>query len=375
MGHFIYVANYMKKYLLIAIIVLSATLISGWLIDYPMPPTKLAKSAREALHQAQISRADLFANTSFREASTLFDSAMVQWKRENEKFIWFRDYATMQNNLEQAISTANLSHHLAKQEKKQLGEKYAMQIADIKGMFADYERYYKNIPINQKDKNLLALAQLQLDECQLSIKNKKVTGVSEKLKRVKASIADINRKSEEIIKEYFEDYPKWEKLKSDAIRLSEKKKSSLIIVDKYQRQCLVYEKGVFKYLLPIELGSNWLGEKQKAGDKKTPEGVYQIIVKKEGNNTIYHKAFLLDYPNTDDLKRFKRNIRDGVITKNSTIGGAIEIHGVGGKGADWTDGCVALVNQDMDKLYKNMEVGTPVVIVGSTKPLHELIKL
>lgn len=365
----------MKKYLLIVLIVFSAMLISGWLIDYPMPPIKLEKSAREALYRAQISRADLFASTSFMEASTLFDSAMVQWKRENAKFMLFRDYATMQNNLEKSINAANLSHHLAKHEKKQLGEKYAMQIADIKVLFADYERYFKNIPINQKDKNLLALAQLQLDECQLSIKNKKILGVSEKLKKIKASITEINRKSEKILTVYFEDYPKWKKLKSDAIKLSEKKKSSLIIVDKYQRQCLVYEKGVFKYLLPIELGSNWLGDKQKAGDKKTPEGVYQIIVKKEGNNTIYHKAFLLDYPNEEDLKRFKQNIKGGVIPRNSTVGGAIEIHGVGGKGADWTDGCVALVNQDMDKLYKNMEVGTPVIIVGSTKPLHELIKL
>ncbi|HEY9886713.1 MAG TPA: hypothetical protein V6C96_05565, partial [Vampirovibrionales bacterium] len=233
-GAFYLVANYMKKYLFILIIVFFTILISGWLIDYPMPPIQLEKSAREALHRAQISRADQFASSSFMEASTLFDSAMLQWKRENEKFIVLRDYASMQINLEQSISAANLSYRLAKQEKIQLGENYAMQIADIKAMFADYERFFKNIPIHQSDQNVLALAQMQLDECQLSIKNKKLSGVSKKLEKVKASIAGLNRKSEEIITKYFEDYPKWEQQKSDAIKLSEKRKSRLIIIDKYQ---------------------------------------------------------------------------------------------------------------------------------------------
>jgi lipoprotein-anchoring transpeptidase ErfK/SrfK len=46
------------------------------------------------------------------------------------------------------------------------------------------------------------------------------------------------------------------------------------------------------------------------------------------------------------------------------IGGLIEIHGAGGQGRNWTDGCVALVNPDMDRLFAAVGVGTPVTIVG-----------
>ena len=50
------------------------------------------------------------------------------------------------------------------------------------------------------------------------------------------------------------------------------------------------------------------------------------------------------------------------------IGGLIEIHGEGGRGRDWTRGCVALANPDIDDLFRHVEVGTPVTIVGSDEP-------
>jgi lipoprotein-anchoring transpeptidase ErfK/SrfK len=46
-------------------------------------------------------------------------------------------------------------------------------------------------------------------------------------------------------------------------------------------------------------------------------------------------------------------------------GSLIEIHGHGGTGRDWTDGCVALSNEDMDQLFSRVRVGTPVTIVGT----------
>jgi L,D-peptidoglycan transpeptidase YkuD (ErfK/YbiS/YcfS/YnhG family) len=362
----------MNKYFVGSTIILGIAAIGIFSIDYPMPPIKLEKSARAALHSAQQNRADLFAPTCFSKAQRLFDSAMLSWKKENERFIFFRDYSEMVKSLEQSINTANLSLSLTQDEKKQLGEKYAKQILEIKSMFADYELHFKSIPITQKEQELLVRSKLKFEECQLAIRNKKILGIEKDLNEVRDNISAINRKSEEIIMDYFNDFPTWEKLRADAILLSEKKRTPLIIVDKYQRQCFLYEKGILRFQLPVELGSNWLGDKQKAGDKKTPEGSYRISMKKEGNNTIYHKAFLLDYPNEEDSKRFKKHLKIGVIARNSTIGGAIEIHGGGGKGLDWTDGCVALLNEEMDLLYDKVKVGTPVVIVGSTKPVHDL---
>ena len=54
-----------------------------------------------------------------------------------------------------------------------------------------------------------------------------------------------------------------------------------------------------------------------------------------------------------------------VIPQNASIGNLIEIHGDGGKGLDWTDGCIALENTYMDKIWKLVPENTPVLIVGA----------
>jgi lipoprotein-anchoring transpeptidase ErfK/SrfK len=59
-----------------------------------------------------------------------------------------------------------------------------------------------------------------------------------------------------------------------------------------------------------------------------------------------------------------------VIAASADIGNLIEIHGDGGKGIDWTDGCIALKNTDMDILYKLVPNGTTVTIVGTAQPLN-----
>ena len=81
--------------------------------------------------------------------------------------------------------------------------------------------------------------------------------------------------------------------------------------------------------------------------------------------TKYHKALLLDYPNEDDKSNFEKLKKLGAISKNAQIGGLIEIHGNGGKGIHWTDGCIAVKNKDMDVIFDICAVSTKVIIVGS----------
>jgi len=72
----------------------------------------------------------------------------------------------------------------------------------------------------------------------------------------------------------------------------------------------------------------------------------------------------LNYPNDEDRAQFASLRRQGRIPSNASLGGLIEIHGEGGRGKDWTKGCVALANNDMDDLFRRAAVGTPVTIVG-----------
>lgn len=109
------------------------------------------------------------------------------------------------------------------------------------------------------------------------------------------------------------------------------------------------------------------------GDQSTPQGVYKVTEKKKDVKTKYYEALLLDYPNSADKIRFDRMKKSGSIPVNTRIGGLIEIHGEGGKGIHWTDGCIALTNKDMDSVYNLCSVGTSVVIIGSDKSLDEYL--
>ena len=104
--------------------------------------------------------------------------------------------------------------------------------------------------------------------------------------------------------------------------------------------------------------------KRRQGDRATPEGRYRIVKKKDRGQSVYHRALLLDYPNAEDRKRFAAAKKRGEIPRASVIGGLIEIHGEGGRGWDWTKGCVALRNDHIDDLFPRVPVGTPVTIIG-----------
>lgn len=152
-----------------------------------------------------------------------------------------------------------------------------------------------------------------------------------------------------------------------AIAHSRRRGSSLIIVEKHPRLLILYRAGHPARLFPVELGFAPLKDKRHAGDGATPEGVYFVRKKRDLDQTAFHRALLLSYPNRADRIRFRRNRRLGLVPAHAGIGGLIEIHGMGSgqgiDGIDWTAGCVALSNADMDILFAHSSVGTRVIIV------------
>lgn len=107
----------------------------------------------------------------------------------------------------------------------------------------------------------------------------------------------------------------------------------------------------------ISLGGNPIGHKQVEGDSKTPEGLYYINDKNP--NSGYHLNLGISYPNKADQER------------NKNPGGQIKIHGLkNGQGiigkfqrfVDWTDGCIAVTNQEIEELFHTVPMGTPIYL-------------
>ncbi len=134
-----------------------------------------------------------------------------------------------------------------------------------------------------------------------------------------------------------------------------------VVVYKNIHQMLLYkgDKVVRKYW--IALSDRPQGHKVKEGDKRTPEGTYSLDYVKE--NSYYYRAFHISYPNPKDIENARRlGVRPG---------GMIMVHGQPPSNgefhetvqrSDWTNGCIAILNPEIDEFISLVDPGTPIEI-------------
>lgn len=127
-------------------------------------------------------------------------------------------------------------------------------------------------------------------------------------------------------------------------------------VDKSERVMHVMADTTELKRYPCVLGENPVGDKMRQGDRRTPEGTFTFRSKRRHDR--WHVFIWIDYPNAESWRRFKARQASGEVPANADIGGEVGIHGVpDGKdhwidqGADWTWGCIALRNADVDEIY------------------------
>jgi len=134
-----------------------------------------------------------------------------------------------------------------------------------------------------------------------------------------------------------------------------------VIVLKAERKMKLVKNGEVLRVFTIALGDNPIGHKQQEGDERTPEGNYTLDWRNAQSH--YYKSIHISYPNAEDKKRAK--------ALHVSPGGSIMIHGLpNGMGyigeahvkQDWTDGCIAITNEQMDELWSSAKDGTPIEI-------------
>lgn len=134
-----------------------------------------------------------------------------------------------------------------------------------------------------------------------------------------------------------------------------------IIVQKSDRVMSLWKQGRIIKTYPIlAFGADPYGTKTREGDEKTPEGTYFIDDKHPSKH--FQKFLNISYPNDDDRARAKKL---GV-----PAGGNVGIHGDRGGlsgffqrlDKNWTDGCIAMRNADIEEIFEKVDVGTPILI-------------
>jgi tetratricopeptide (TPR) repeat protein len=182
--------------------------------------------------------------------------------------------------------------------------------------------------------NLIAEQQSQLESYRQGIKAQK------------KGIIDLQKKIKRLERKVFE-------LRTEPV--------DKVLIEKKKRRLSLISKGEIIKTYKIALGGNPVGPKERQGDNKTPEGVY--IIASRNRHSDYHLSLRISYPNEKDKKRAKEL---GV-----SPGGDIMIHGiknglswVGGfhTEIDWTEGCIAVTNKQMEEIVRLVPNGTAVEI-------------
>jgi murein L,D-transpeptidase YafK len=142
---------------------------------------------------------------------------------------------------------------------------------------------------------------------------------------------------------------------------AEEQTADRVTVEKAKKIMTLYHQGEKIRTYKIALGGLPEGPKERQGDRKTPEGIYKIDSR--NSNSQFHRSLRVSYPNENDRKRAKKL---GV-----NPGGEIMIHGLpNGRGwlgskhrlYDWTNGCIAVTDEEIEEIWKLVPIGTTVEI-------------
>lgn len=164
----------------------------------------------------------------------------------------------------------------------------------------------------------------------------------------------------------------WRQMVKRTVEWSRSHKAAAIVVNKADRRLTLYRNGRPVASYRVRLGYNGILEKRYQGDGATPEGMYRVVKKRDRGQTNFYKALLLDYPNSDDQRRFEEARSAGAIPAEALIGGQIEIHGGDSLPMSQTLGCIMLADRHIDVLFKTVEIGTPVTIVGAVNVANSI---
>ncbi len=348
---------------LLALIILARPWLAGW----DTLPVQRRDAAQQALNAAITGGAHNLAADELAEAEAALAAAHLELARQQARWLSFnRDYRRADaaylaaaEAAERATAAATGRAAAAAAEARSL-----LVLADT--LVTTTERAAEQMPFPRKARTALRQARTALLEGRLLLKQKHYDEAAAAARR-SLTAAEASRDAAMPSAARFADADllrTWRGWIDETITWSARKGKPAIVVYKEKRLLVLYDRGRAVGVYTADMGSNRLKQKSYAGDKATPEGRYHVVAKKKNGQTKYYKALLLDYPNAEDRARFARAKKEGRVPDGAGAGMHIEVHGHGGREQDWTLGCVALADGDIDEVFARVEVGTPVTIVG-----------
>ncbi len=302
------------------------------------------------------------------------ESAEITHESARRRQIAAMDMWFPHGELEVAASAFDQAHRLActalreaSARRRQVSEAATLTLAEARDALADAEAAARLVEPRRSERASLFRARVALENSRAHSRSGDHVAAEAAASRAEQGARTVLAALLERARRYQDGnlLQIWERWADETIAESRRSRRRAILVVKERNELVVLDSGRPIARFAADMGWNSTTRKLHSGDRATPEGRYKISVRKPPGQSSYYRAFLLDYPNPTDRARLQGAVKAGSVRKGAAPGGAIEIHGEGGRGKDWTDGCVALSNSDMDRLDRLVSVGTPVTIVGA----------
>ena len=330
------------------------------------PPVYTMESAERAIDLARKSGGFRWAPQALMQAEAAYRSSMLENRRQESRFMLLRDFSATRAALQ---LTEEKSHRAATEaiSRRQEAKTTALEAIDsAETEMVTSEGFAEAMHLGVFERVLLQKAKIALSEARFFFDDADYLTATDRAARAETHAKQVSARAVEAASRYVDTslLTNWRRMVDETVRWSRSTGGAAIVIVKDAHRLTLYKNGRPIQSYRADLGYLSWNDKLQSGDAATPEGRYQITSKKGLGNSTYYKALLLNYPNEEDRAQFESLRRAGRLPRGARLGGLIEIHGEGGRGKDWTKGCVALKNQDVDDLFTRVDPGTPVTIVG-----------
>ncbi|HKQ60124.1 MAG TPA: L,D-transpeptidase [Candidatus Polarisedimenticolaceae bacterium] len=337
-------------------------LVCGW----TSPPTLRREGAQRAVERARQLGGQHWAPDELRRAETSLRAGLLEHRVQELRFVLRRDYRSARQTFRIAEEQAGDAARAAEERHaaaRTSAERALQEAGDSVEIAASVPAAATLVPAVRIK---LQRARYRLLEAHNLLAVGEYAAVEERCNAARREAERFLNQAGAVLQRFVDgdQVREWRRWIAQTVDWSRDHGMPAIVVNKERNELTLYAGGRSLRSYPVEIGMNSTGQKVRAGDSATPEGRYRIVSKKGPGQSTYYRALLLDYPNSEDRQRFEQAKRAGRIPRGARLGGLIEIHGEGGRGGDWTRGCVALRNSDLDDLAARVPVGTPVTIVG-----------
>ena len=348
------------------LVVGAAALLWPFLSGRALEPAMAFEHATESIDEARRLGAEEWAARSFAAADSLLHAAAVELVREKARLAPLRDFGEADALLSAARDSAASAADITRRTKAAVESESHLALDELTQVLLEAEAVRDAGILDPSARRKLQAARVRAVESHLRQEEADFIGARDLAQEATVQALEVLDSAASRTARFVDEneLQRWQTWLDETLTDSRNRKCAAIVVNKERNELILYDSGKEVRRYPAEMGRRALERKLYEGDGATPEGRYRIVKKKQGPDTIYHRALLIDYPTQTDLARLAEAKRRKQVRSDARPGGSIEIHGQGGKGWDWTRGCIAMTNHDIDDLWKHVDVNTPVTIVG-----------